>query len=254
MNACIIGIGMHPFGRHDTEGREQGVYAVQQALRDAGIGWSDVQFAFGGSDAAGNPDTMVADLGLTGIPFVNVKNGCATGGTALTLGVQALEAGAGRHRRGRRLRQASARRVQRPAGGLLGLADWYGETGLMLTTQFFAMKIQRYMPPSTASRTSTLARVAEKAFAQRRPERERVAAQASDRGGDPGLADGQRSADEVHVLLAGRGRRGVGALLRQGRADGSRTGRSESAPCSCASRRFGSFEVFSPVPGGRARA
>ncbi len=27
----------------------------------------------------------------------------------------------------------------------LGLGDWYGETGMMLTTQFFGMKIQRYM-------------------------------------------------------------------------------------------------------------
>ena len=163
MNACIIGIGMHPFGRHDTEGREQGVYAVQQALRDAGIGWSDAQFAFGGSDAAGNPDTMVADLGLTGIPFANVKNGCATGGTALTLGVQALEAGAGdigvivgfdKHPPG----AFNAR----PAD--FSLADWYGESGLMLTTQFFAMKIQRYAAEHGIS-TSTLARVAEKAFA-----------------------------------------------------------------------------------------
>ena len=44
-----------------------------------------------------------------------------------------------------------------------GLGSWYGETGLMLTTQFFAMKIQRYMAEHGIS-DSTLAKVASKAF------------------------------------------------------------------------------------------
>src|SRR5947209_2357391 len=44
-----------------------------------------------------------------------------------------------------------------------GLGSWYGETGLMLTTQFFAMKIQRYMNEHGIS-ASTLAKVAAKAF------------------------------------------------------------------------------------------
>src|SRR5204863_4792844 len=44
-----------------------------------------------------------------------------------------------------------------------GLGAWYGETGLMLTTQFFAMKIQRYMAEHGISE-STLAKVASKAF------------------------------------------------------------------------------------------
>lgn len=44
-----------------------------------------------------------------------------------------------------------------------GLPDWYGQTGMMLTTQFFALKIQRYMQLHGISRT-TLGRVAEKAF------------------------------------------------------------------------------------------
>jgi acetyl-CoA acetyltransferase len=44
-----------------------------------------------------------------------------------------------------------------------GIGSWYGETGLMLTTQFFAMKIQRYMAEHGISE-STLAKVATKAF------------------------------------------------------------------------------------------
>jgi acetyl-CoA acetyltransferase len=44
-----------------------------------------------------------------------------------------------------------------------GLPLWYGETGMMLTTQFFAMKIRRYMDLYGISETS-LGRVAVKAF------------------------------------------------------------------------------------------
>ena len=63
-DVCIVGIGIHPFGRTDgLSGLDQGVFAVRQALGDAGVEWRDVQFAYGGSDAAGNPDTMVERLG-----------------------------------------------------------------------------------------------------------------------------------------------------------------------------------------------
>ena len=66
-DVCIIGVGIHPFGRTDgVEGIDQGVFAVREALKDAGVEWPDIQFAYGSSDAAGNPDTMVERLGLTG--------------------------------------------------------------------------------------------------------------------------------------------------------------------------------------------
>ena len=44
-DVCIVGIGIHPFGRSEgRSGRDQGVFAVRQALADAGIDWADVQF------------------------------------------------------------------------------------------------------------------------------------------------------------------------------------------------------------------
>ena len=49
----IIGAGIHPFGRTDGRtGRDQGVFAVREALADAGLEWPDVEFAYGGSAAA----------------------------------------------------------------------------------------------------------------------------------------------------------------------------------------------------------
>ena len=44
-----------------------------------------------------------------------------------------------------------------------GLGNWYGEVGMMVTTQFFAMKLQKYMHDHGIT-SDALARVAEKAF------------------------------------------------------------------------------------------
>lgn len=163
IGACIVGVGIHPFGRHEgVSGLEMGVAAVRAALRDAGVSWPDIQFAYGGSDAAGNADTMVADLGLTGLQFINVKNGCATGGSALFAASTAIHAeaydlgiavGFDKHPRG----------AFDPQPTDWGLPDWYGQTGLMLTTQFFALKVRRYMERYGVS-ALTLARVAEKSY------------------------------------------------------------------------------------------
>ena len=162
-DVCIIGAGIHPFGRTaGRSGRDQGVFAVRQALADAGVEWRDIQFAFGGSSASGAADIMVNELGLTGLPFVNVANGCATGGSSLAAARASIASGEfeiglavgfDKHDRG----------AFDPKPADWGLPDWYGETGFMLTTQFFATKIQRYMALHGISAT-TLGRVAEKAF------------------------------------------------------------------------------------------
>ena len=98
-DVAVVGVGIHPFGRHPgVSGLEMAAQAVRAALADAGLGWDDIEFAAGGSDAAGNADTTVSVLGLTGMPFINVKNGCATGGTALITAHAMLVRGAPRSR------------------------------------------------------------------------------------------------------------------------------------------------------------
>jgi acetyl-CoA C-acetyltransferase len=161
-DVAIVGVGIHPFGRHPISGLEQGAQASRAALADAGIEWSRVEYAFGGSAAAGDADTLVSRLGLTGVPFINVANGCATGGSALISAYNTIRAGAAdivlavgfdKHPRG----------AFDPDPAKYGIGDWYGQTGLMLTTQFFGMKIQRYMHEHGISRQA-LAKVAAKAF------------------------------------------------------------------------------------------
>jgi len=162
-DVCIVGVGIHPFGRTDgVSGIDQGVFAVRKALADAGIDWPQIQFAYGGSDAAGNPDTMVDRLGLTGVQFINVRNGCAAGGSALFSAQMAIKSGEfelglavgfDKHPRG----AFDAKPAE------YNLPEWYGDAGYMVTTQFFAAKIMRYMAMFGISR-ETLGRVAEKAF------------------------------------------------------------------------------------------
>jgi acetyl-CoA acetyltransferase len=142
---AIIGIGIHPFGRVEEQtGMEQGVIAARRAMEDAGVSWDQIQFAFGGTWDGGYPDTMVRFLGLTGIPFTNVVNGCATGGSALFSAYTTINSGAwdlgivigfDKHPRG-----AFAMDVTRQ-----GIGSWYGETGLAINPQFFGMKINKYM-------------------------------------------------------------------------------------------------------------
>ena len=163
MDVAIVGIGIHPFGRTPARsGLQQGAYAARLALQDASIQWSDIQFAFGGSASAGSADALVNELGLTGIPFINVANGCATGGSSLISAFNAIKSGEydigmvsgfDKHERG--AFNADPKE--------LGIGQWYGEVGMMMTTQFFAMKIQKYMHDYGIS-TDTLAKVSEKAF------------------------------------------------------------------------------------------
>jgi acetyl-CoA C-acetyltransferase len=164
-DVAIIGIGLHPFGRHkDVSAMEMGVIAVKRALADAGLEWRDIQMAYGGSLSVMHPDTMVKYLGLTGIPFANIFNGCATGGNCLINAANAIKAGAAdialavgldKHPPG-------AFSAGNSMGGL-GLGEWYGETGLAVNPQFFAMKMKRYMHDHGISE-DCLHRVAMKAF------------------------------------------------------------------------------------------
>jgi acetyl-CoA acetyltransferase len=241
---AIVGIGIHPFGRTDAlTGVEQGAVAVRAALADAGVAWSAIQFAFGGSAAAGNADTMVNQLGLTGLQFINVSNGCATGGSALISAVNTISAGAfdlgiaigfDKHPRG----------AFDPKPADWGLEEWYGQTGLMLTTQFFGMKIQRYMH-DFAITPNTLARVSAKAF--RNGSLNENAWRRKPISEDEILSAPMLSHPLTQYMFCNPGEGAVALILA--RADIAH--RYTKTPifvqaATVRSRRYGSFEVFSP--------
>lgn len=160
---AIVGVGMHPFGRHGGKSALQmGENAVIAALQDAGVAWGDVQALWASSMEVKNPEAVTGLLGLTGIPARSTFTGCASGGTVLAQAANAIRlgdhdltvaVGLDKHPRGAFSDHPS----------VSGLPDWYGEAGLFLTTHFFGMKINRYMHDHGISH-ETLARVAAKAF------------------------------------------------------------------------------------------
>jgi acetyl-CoA acetyltransferase len=163
-DVAIVGVGIHPFGRFPGKSAlTMGAEAARMALADAGVAWTDIQFAVGGSAEVDQPDAVVAELGLTGLPFTNVYNGCATAGTALALASRMIKSG--EHRIGLVVgldKHVPGAFTSDPTS--YACPPWYGEAGLFLTTKFFGMKINRYMHDFDISH-QTLARVAAKNYA-----------------------------------------------------------------------------------------
>ncbi len=243
-DVAIVGAGIHPFGRHPISGLDQGAHAIRSALADAGIEWSEVECAFGGSRDGGNADTLVSKLGLTGVPFINVSNACATGGSALISAYNAIRAGMAdivvavgfdKHPRGAF--------DSEPAE--YGLGDWYGQTGLMLTTQFFGMKIRRYMHEHDISK-EVLAKVAAKAFRNgaKNPNAWRRTELSEDQ-----ILDATMVADPLtQYMFCSPGEGGVALVLASPRRAAELTDRPVYLRAAVlTSRPYGSFEVFSPA-------
>src|SRR5262249_60120442 len=91
----VLGVGLHPFGRFgDKDVIEIGREAVVNALDDAAVRWRDVEAAYCGTVFAGPMagNKVLARVGLTGIPIMNLENACASGGA----GVRGADEGGGR--------------------------------------------------------------------------------------------------------------------------------------------------------------
>ncbi|MCX6481116.1 MAG: lipid-transfer protein [Mycobacterium sp.] len=95
----VVGVGMTKFekpGRREgwdypDMARESGT----KALADAGIDYREVEQGFVGfcSGDSTSGQRALYELGMTGIPIVNVNNNCSTGSTALYLGAQTIRGG-----------------------------------------------------------------------------------------------------------------------------------------------------------------
>src|SRR6201990_2189887 len=161
-DVAIIGVGLHPFGRFEKTAMQMGAEAIQFALKDAGVGWKDIQFGFGGSHEVSNPDAVTRLVGLTGITFTNVFNACATAASAIQQTADTIRLGKydigiaiglDKHPRGAF--------TDDPAK--LALPQWYAENGQFVTTKFFGIKANHYLHKHGISQ-ETLAKVAAKNF------------------------------------------------------------------------------------------
>lgn len=93
----VAGVGMTPFVKPGQNPPYPAMVsaATRDALRDAGLDYPQVQQAYAGyvyGDSTSGQRALY-DVGMTGIPVINVNNNCATGSTALYLARQAVAAG-----------------------------------------------------------------------------------------------------------------------------------------------------------------
>jgi len=94
----VVGVGMTNFekpGRREWDYPDMAREAGQGALADAGISYDQVEMAavgycYGDSTAG---QRALYEVGVTGIPVVNVNNNCATGSSALYLAKSFIEGG-----------------------------------------------------------------------------------------------------------------------------------------------------------------
>lgn len=94
----VVGVGMIPFTKPGANQPypQMAAHAARAALQDAGIGYELVQQAYVGyvyGDSTAGQRALY-EVGMTGIPVVNVNNNCSTGSTALFLARQAVASGA----------------------------------------------------------------------------------------------------------------------------------------------------------------
>jgi acetyl-CoA acetyltransferase len=97
-DVLVCGVGMIPFTKPGASAPypEMGAAAVLAALQDAGLGYAAVRQAYVGyvyGDSTSGQRALY-EVGMTGIPVVNVNNNCSTGSTALFLARQAVASGA----------------------------------------------------------------------------------------------------------------------------------------------------------------
>ena len=94
----VVGVGMTKFekpGAREWDYPDMAREAGGKALADAGIDYSLVEQAYVGYvyGESTSGQRAVYELGLTGIPILNVNNNCSTGSTALFLATSAIRSG-----------------------------------------------------------------------------------------------------------------------------------------------------------------
>ena len=98
----VVGVGITPFGKQaGATVRSLGADAIAMALADAGLAAADVGLVVHGNAMAGVLDGQemirgqltAAEVGLGGVPVINVENACATSSSALHVGLAGIRSG-----------------------------------------------------------------------------------------------------------------------------------------------------------------
>ena len=96
---AVLGVGMHPWGKWGKNFVEYGVVAAREALADAGLDWTDIQFVSGADTVRnGYPGyvsgaTFAQALGWQGAQVTSAYAACASGATAMDVARNRILAG-----------------------------------------------------------------------------------------------------------------------------------------------------------------
>ena len=139
----VLGVGMHPFGRFETKYEDLGTFAARAALKDAGLEWIQMQFAYFARMylPATSGARVLKKLGRTGIPIADTEAACASGGVALRqamLAIKSGESGLG-----------MVIGVEKMPRGFMDpsmiYSPWQIETGLSINPAYWSMRARRHM-------------------------------------------------------------------------------------------------------------
>ena len=93
---CIVGVGLHKFGRWPDKSVGDLVrVAMQAALADAGAEFKDIEAGFSGrvQNITGTGQAVFGELGQRGILIDNVEKACASSSTAVRIATWVIGAG-----------------------------------------------------------------------------------------------------------------------------------------------------------------
>ena len=98
--ASVIGVGMTPFGVHESTLPELFAEAAFPAFDDAGVSSTDIDAVYFGNAMAGQTEndthlapTIGSHVGLAGVPTQRFEDACATSSNAFKHAVEAVESG-----------------------------------------------------------------------------------------------------------------------------------------------------------------
>jgi len=145
---CIVGVGLHPFGRWPEKSAGDLAFdAIKAALADAGAEFRDVEAGFSGrvQDITGTGQSIFGMFGQRGILVDNVEKACASSSTAVRIAAWAVGAGlydvvlcTGVEKMRRGL-------VTAGGGGSLKTAPYAYLMGMYLMPAEYAMRARRHM-------------------------------------------------------------------------------------------------------------
>lgn len=152
---AVAGIGLSKFDLYDGEkGRpykeyyELGSMAIIDALKDSDMEWKDIQSVFCGNVQGGSATGHMTtkNIGMTGIPIVNVENACSSGASAFRLAYLMIASGI--------YDIVLSCGVEKLPKGLLrsqGWATWEKSLGFNVMPAIYALESMKYMEETGAT-------------------------------------------------------------------------------------------------------